>query len=149
VDAGDLLLECESLPAPAALMDVDDADLMVPGQMLAKINAQLERGGNRPLSAKGPDLPGVANLILHSLAARYAEVLGSVARITGKALKRLFIVGGGSRNKLLNRLTAEHTGLEVDRGSNREHDDWQFRDTDGRARWQLECPPRGARRPPR
>jgi rhamnulokinase len=69
------------------------------------------------LSANGPDLPGVANLILHSLAARYAEVLGSVARITGKALKRLFIVGGGSRNKLLNRLTAEHTGLEVIAGA--------------------------------
>jgi rhamnulokinase len=114
---GDLLLECESLPAPAALMDVDDAHLMVPGQMLAKINAQLERGGNRPLSANGPDLPGVANLILHSLAARYAEVLGSIARITGKALKRLFIVGGGSRNKLLNRLTTEHTGLEVIAGA--------------------------------
>jgi rhamnulokinase len=113
----ELLLECASLPAPAALIDVDDAELMVPGQMLAKINAQLERAGNRPLSSDGPDLPAVANLILHSLAARYAEVLGSVARITGKTLRRLFIVGGGSRNKLLNRLTAERTGIEVIAGA--------------------------------
>jgi rhamnulokinase len=55
----------------------------------------------------------VANLVLHSLAARYAEVLDAIARITGKKLRRLIIVGGGSRNLLLNRLTAERTGLEV------------------------------------
>jgi rhamnulokinase len=114
---GDLLHMCASLPVPAALIDVDDPELMVPGHMLAKINAQLERGGNRPMPLEGSDLPAVANLILHSLAARYAEVLGSVARITGKSLKRLFIVGGGSRNKLLNRLTAERTGLEVIAGA--------------------------------
>ncbi len=52
-------------------------------------------------------------LILHSLAARYAQVLGAIADITGKKLKKLYIVGGGSRNEVLNRLTAEATGLEV------------------------------------
>jgi rhamnulokinase len=59
----------------------------------------------------------VANLILHSLATRYAEVLASIAEITGKNLRRLFVVGGGSRNRLLNRLTAEHTGLQVIAGA--------------------------------
>ena len=113
----ELLDKCASLPAPIKLIDVDDPQLMTPGNMLLKINAQLERAGNRPMSSEGSDLPGVANLILHSLAARYAEVLGSVARVTGKSLKRLFIVGGGSRNKLLNRLTAERTGLEVIAGA--------------------------------
>jgi rhamnulokinase len=32
-------------------------------------------------------------------------------------LKRLFVVGGGSQNEFLNRLTQEATGLEVFRGS--------------------------------
>jgi rhamnulokinase len=40
-----------------------------------------------------------------------------VKRITGKKLKRLFIVGGGSQNALLNRLTAQRTGLGVIQGS--------------------------------
>ncbi|HMJ21556.1 MAG TPA: FGGY-family carbohydrate kinase, partial [Terriglobales bacterium] len=53
----------------------------------------------------------------HSLAARYASVLLDATNITGKALKRLYIVGGGSRNALLNRLTADSTGLEVLTGS--------------------------------
>ena len=59
----------------------------------------------------------MANTILHSLAARYAEVLRDIAVITGKPLRRLYIVGGGSKNLLLNRLTAERTGLEVITGS--------------------------------
>jgi rhamnulokinase len=93
---GELLNKCASLPAPAALIDVDDPQLMVPGNMLAKINAQLECAGNRPLSSEGADLPVVANLILHSLAARYAEVVSSVARIAGKTLRRLFVVAASS-----------------------------------------------------
>ena len=59
----------------------------------------------------------MANLIFHSLANRYAEVLRNATKITGKTLKRLYVVGGGSRNTLLNRLTAKATGLEVLTGS--------------------------------
>jgi rhamnulokinase len=44
-------------------------------------------------------------------------VLQSLTSITGKTLKRLYIVGGGSKNALLNRLTAKATGLEVRMGS--------------------------------
>jgi rhamnulokinase len=112
-----LIQECASLPAPDHLIDVDDPQLMRPGDMLGKISAQLRRGGHRTLSTQSRDIPHVANLIFHSMAARYAEVLRSVAAITGKKLKRLFIVGGGSKNFLLNRLTAERTGLEVILGS--------------------------------
>ena len=36
---------------------------------------------------------------------------------TGKTLNRLFVVGGASRNKFLNRLTQVATGLEVLRGA--------------------------------
>ena len=38
-------------------------------------------------------------------------------RLTGRPLRRLFVVGGGSQNGLLNRLTAEATGLEVRRAA--------------------------------
>ena len=45
------------------------------------------------------------------------KVLDRGAFHSGKKLKRLFIVGGGSRNDFLNRLTEQATGLEVFRGS--------------------------------
>jgi rhamnulokinase len=68
-----------------------------------------------PLNPNG--IPKMANVIFHSLAQRYAEVLKAVSKVTGKKLKRLFIVGGGGRNEFLNLLTAERTGLELHCGS--------------------------------
>jgi len=117
VSLNELVLECEALPAPDFVIDVDDPPLTLPGDMLGKINRQLQLGGHRTFSTESRDIPLIANMIFHSMAHRYAEVLGSIAAITGKNLKRLFIVGGGSKNTLLNRLTAERTGLEVVLGS--------------------------------
>ena len=55
----------------------------------------------------------MTSLILHSLAARYGQIMSGLAQITGKRLRRIYIVGGGSRNTLLNRLTEAAAGLEV------------------------------------
>ena len=117
VSVNELVPECEGLPRPEFLIDVDDPPLTLPGDMLGKINRQLQRRGRPAFSTESRDIPLIANMIFHSMAERYGEVLGSIAAITGKRLKRLFIVGGGSKNTLLNRLTAERTGLEVVRGS--------------------------------
>ena len=113
----DLLMRCASLPRPSALIDVDDPQLMLPGNTIGKINDQLERSGQQRFTGEDGAMPAIANTIFHSLAERYAEVLSSIRRITGKNLKRLFIVGGGSQNAFLNRLTAERSGLEVIPGS--------------------------------
>jgi rhamnulokinase len=112
----ELLAGCASLPLPAALIDVDEPQLMLPGNTIEKINAQLRQLGQAALTSQA-EIPLVANLILHSMAARYAEVLACIGKITGKNLKRLFIVGGGSQNTLLNDLTARRTGLEIHLGS--------------------------------
>jgi len=81
--------------------------------MPARINRQLRRRGLQPLAEGAEAAPKMTSLILHSLAARYREIVSSLAHITGKKLQRIYIVGGGSRNTLLNRLTAAATGLEV------------------------------------
>jgi rhamnulokinase len=113
----ELLRKCENLPTPETLIDVDDGQLMLPGNMPEKINAQLRDAGSNPLGTDERGILRMASVIFHSLAKRYAEVLDSIARIAQKKLKRLFIVGGGSKNEFLNRLTAERTGLEVLSGS--------------------------------
>lgn len=109
----DLLSTCESLPAPSHLLDVDAPELMVPGDAVTKINAQLIAAGAKPVVADSIGAPALANLIFHSLAERYATVLRSIELITKKNLRRVFIVGGGNQNHLLNRLTRERSGLEV------------------------------------
>src|SRR5678809_340566 len=98
----DLISGCASLPAPAVPIDVNDPQLMIPGHTIDNINSQLERLGQPRLCLDGSGPLALANTIFHSMAARYAEVLARIGEIAGKKLKRLFIVGGGSQNAVLN-----------------------------------------------
>ncbi len=109
----DLIAAAEAVPAPSALLDVDDPDLLLPGAMASRINAQRSRQGIAAIEESPERAPEFASLIFHSLAARYGTVLRDSERLTGKRFRRLAIVGGGSLNRFLNRLTAEATGLEV------------------------------------
>jgi rhamnulokinase len=113
----ELLARSSALPAPAALLDIDDPQLMLPGNTIEKINAQLLSLSQPTFAMEPASMVSLANTIFHSMAARYAEVLTSIAKITGKKLRRLFIVGGGSQNTVLNLLTAQRTGLEIILGS--------------------------------
>jgi rhamnulokinase len=109
----ELIQQAACLPAPSYTLEVDDPDLLLPGHMPDRINAQLRRRHLPELDPTPHNAPAVASFLFHSLAARYAEVLRNVATLTNKNLRRLYIMGGGSQNELLNRLTAEATGLEV------------------------------------
>jgi rhamnulokinase len=113
----ELLRCCEDVAPPETLLEVDDPDLLLMGEMPQRINRQLAAKGANLLDESPAGAPAMVSLILHSLASRYAEVLASVQQHTGKKLRRLFVVGGGSRNTVLNRLTAEMTGLDVCCGS--------------------------------
>lgn len=113
----DLLHACESSAPPGNLIDVDAPELMVPGDAIEKINAQLISAGAKPVIPDSLGVPAIANMIFHSLAERYAQVLRSIESTAKKKLRRVFIVGGGNQNKLLNRLTRERSGLEVVLGS--------------------------------
>lgn len=108
----DLIDAAATLPSPQALIDVDDPQLIAPGRMPERIATQLESAG---VSAKHflSSPPAMTNLILHSLAARYAAVIQQIETLTAKKFRRLYIVGGGSRNRLLNHLTQRATKLEL------------------------------------
>jgi rhamnulokinase len=109
----ELIAAAERVPPPAGIFNVDDPELLLPGEMPARINRQLKRRGMRAIPEGAEAAPEMTSLILHSLAARYGEIVRNLAQISGKKLRRIYIVGGGSRNTLLNRLTEAATGLEV------------------------------------
>ncbi len=109
----DLIAQAEGLAPPDRVFDVDQEELMLPGNVPALINQQRRMAGLEALSEESQNAPAFTSLILHSLAARYAEVFRDLVEVTGKPLRRLYVVGGGSRNALLNRLTQDATGLEV------------------------------------
>lgn len=110
---GEVVKAAEAVPAAGYVLDVDDPELMLQGRMPERINAQLRRRGLSELDASAAGAGAMASLIFHSLAARYAEVLQVIERLSGRRFRHLYIVGGGSRNGLLNRLTEEATGLRI------------------------------------
>ena len=110
-DYSDLVKEAEQSTL-SSYFDVDDASFMNPDKMSEAIVAYLkERNENVPVT-KGDFM----RCICISLAKKYAEVKVQMEGCTNKKINKIYIVGGGSRNQLLNRLTAEFTGCEVVRG---------------------------------
>lgn len=115
-DPADLAAAAERLPPPEALLHLDDPDLLLPANMPARINAQLQRRGFAAIPQTSEAAPAFASLIFHSLAARYAEVLSGLREVTGREFQQIHIVGGGSRNHFLNILTEKATRLKVSAG---------------------------------
>ena len=113
----ELIAAARRLPAPEALLEVDDPELLLSGDMPRRINRQRSERGLPLLDASPAEAPTMAALIFHSLAAKYAEVLEQLEDHTGRRLPQIVLVGGGSRNDFLCQLTAERTGRAVTRGS--------------------------------
>lgn len=113
----ELLAACSGSSAPEPLLNVDEPEFLVPGDMPTRINRSLVQSGGAPLGEGYEGIIGMVKLIVHSLTARYAEVLRELVNVTGKTIRRLYIVGGANRNSLLNSLTMDRTGLEIVIGS--------------------------------
>jgi len=92
-----------------SLFDPDHPAFLHPRNMLAAIADYCRETGQPE-----PDGPaGYARAILESLAFKYRFVIESMERLTGIPITEVRIVGGGSRNRLLNQFTADCTGRTV------------------------------------
>jgi rhamnulokinase len=110
----DLVAEAQKLPAPDALLDLDDPAFVAPGDMPSRIARQRQQRGLAPMPTDADAAPQMANLIFHSLACCYGHTLRAVERLTGQRAERICVVGGGSRNAYLNALTEAATGIPVE-----------------------------------
>jgi len=97
---------------PSAVIFPDDPRFVNPPSMLDAIANQLAETGQK----FNGDPSSVAKLIYDSLAFRYASVLRTAERLTGIDVSRIEILGGGGRNRYLNQMTANATGLSVRAG---------------------------------
>jgi rhamnulokinase len=92
-----------------AFVDPDDPSFLNPDDMPEAMAAYCRRTGQTPPSSRGE----FVRCALESLALRYRDVLGKIAEISGRTITVLHVVGGGSRNRLLNQFTADATGVRV------------------------------------
>lgn len=95
--------------AGPARVIIDPDHFLQPGDMPARIAAWCREHSLDPPRTKGE----FCRTILESLAHRYRDVLEGLETLTGRRIRVIHIVGGGSRNQLLNRLAAEITGRTV------------------------------------
>jgi rhamnulokinase len=91
------------------LVDPDDESFLRPPDMPAAISQFCTRT-HQPV----PLEPGsYVRAVLESLAFKYRLVLRNLEHVSGKRIDQIRIIGGGSKNRLLNQLTADATGKKV------------------------------------
>ena len=95
-----------------AFLDPDDPIFTRPGNMIGRIQQYCQQSGQIVPETKGELL----RIIFESLAFKYRFVLQSLISLTQEQIAVLHIIGGGSRNMLLNQFTANATCLQVQSG---------------------------------
>ncbi|CEA06850.1 Rhamnulokinase [Arthrobacter saudimassiliensis] len=105
----ELISQAAAVREPMPVFDVTDERFTPPGDMPARIAEWCTERGIRPPQTRAE----VVRSILESLAAAYADVLDQIERLTGRSLRTVHVVGGGSQNNLLCQLTADRTGRTV------------------------------------
>ena len=94
------------------LIDPNNPLFAPPGDMPARIVSYCQEHG---LTA--PTTPGeFAITIFNSLAHAYKKTLAEIASVTGRQIRLIHILGGGSQNDLLNQITADICGVTVKTG---------------------------------
>jgi|SRR5579864_223910 len=95
--------------APPFSAVIDPDAFLEPGDMPAKISAHCRSTGQPAPES----VAATARAIFESLALRYREVLESLESLLGRRLNTIHIVGGGSRNRVLNQFVADACGRTV------------------------------------
>jgi rhamnulokinase len=101
-------LAAESEPF-LSLIDPDHPEFLHPGDMPLRIQKYCADMNQRVPQTKGE----ILRVVLEGIALKYRLVLERLEELTGKHLEPLYIIGGGTKNRLLNQFTADSTGRTV------------------------------------
>ncbi|MDB6094576.1 MAG: carbohydrate kinase [Verrucomicrobia bacterium] len=104
-----LIAEATALPVPEVLLDPADPAFTAPKSMREAIDAQLKKQKAAPPKT----LAGYTRLICESIGRGHAAAAANFESMTGGKFRRILMVGGGSKNRLLCQATAEAAGIPV------------------------------------
>lgn len=108
-DYPSLIDMAEKASGPDSIIDVDDRAFANPADMQQAIADYCRFHHLAVPSTQGETVW----VVLRSLARRYKKGIDGINALIPTAITRLNIIGGGSLNALLNRLTSEAAGVEV------------------------------------
>ena len=108
----DTLFAAAERAAISTVIPVDAAEFQNPKSMQRAISQYCQAH-----SMQAPqDKAQTARVVLQSLAAKYAQATAHLNSMIPQPIRKLHIIGGGSQNKLLNRLTEQALGIPVEAG---------------------------------
>lgn len=87
------------------MIDTNSPSFLAPENMIIAIRSYL-KNESIPIEV-------VINSVYHSLAQSYKNAIDEIEKLAGKTIDNVFIVGGGSKDTYLNKLTAQYTGKKV------------------------------------
>ncbi|MCX7711524.1 MAG: rhamnulokinase [Clostridia bacterium] len=93
----------------AAFIDPDDDMFYGPGKMPDKVAQYCIRTNQKIPASKG----GIVRCVMESLALKYRMIFEGLEQIAGFSIPVLHIVGGGTKNIMLNQFTANSIGKPV------------------------------------
>ena len=100
----ELVERARKAPPFKAILDVDDEIFLAPGDMPARIQDYCRRTGQPVPEGRGE----ISRVIYESLALKYRWAVERLEKdILGRRVEVLHIVGGGSKNEMLNQFTAD------------------------------------------
>lgn len=108
----ELIPRAEAAKPFAALVDPDDASFLSHGDMPARLAAFCTKSGQAPPADEG----AFVRCALESLALRYRWTIERLEEVSGTKIRTIHIVGGGTKNALLNQFTADACGRPVHAG---------------------------------
>ncbi|HUE36151.1 MAG TPA: rhamnulokinase family protein [Candidatus Acidoferrum sp.] len=101
--------QAQASPPFATLLDPDATDFQTPADMPAAITAFCQKTGQ-----PAPATPGAfTRAIFESLALKYRKVKETLAQVTARPIDHIYIVGGGSKNAILNQFAADALNCRV------------------------------------
>ncbi len=110
---GELIAAAEKEEPFRSLINPDAPCFANPTSMTTAITEYC-RATNQP----APESVGeYVRCIFESLALRYRQVVEMLRELSPVAIERLYVIGGGARNELLNQYTANAIGIPVETGS--------------------------------
>ncbi|MGQ9682488.1 MAG: rhamnulokinase [Anaerolineae bacterium] len=105
----ELTAQAAATPAFGPLVNPDHPSFLPPGGMPSRIQGYCRATGQAVPEGRG----AIVRCALESLALRFRAAVEQLESITSRPLGVIHIVGGGSRNELLNQFTADATGRPV------------------------------------
>ena len=105
----ELIADAEASEPFRSLINPDDALFANPADMEQAIKDYCKVSGQPVPETRGQ----VVRCIFESLALRYRQVLDNLKSLSSHPIETLHVIGGGSRNDLLNQFTANALGIPV------------------------------------